>query len=218
MVEVLNRLATMKQQRKDVVTGYVRNYSHKNIPYPLIQICMAYYLLYDKWDNKLKGDNVEIRGIYDEIAETKSTVYQSVFGHNIISDGQHYWKLEVLQFGQTSHHLTWRLMIGICNDNVCAKVKNDYFTSAQNMSYAFVGNNYSVSHLATTGISCGFYGSTLCKSGDIIEMFVDMDIGTMKYIINSKDHGKAFDINKDEKYKLAVTISNGSAFKILSYK
>ena len=47
------------------------------------------------------------------------------------------------------------------------------------------------------------------KQGDKIEMILNMKEGTLRYIVNDKDYGIAFeDIDKTKKYRLAVRLNN----------
>ena len=43
-----------------------------------------------------------------------------------------------------------------------------------------------------------------CYDGDIIEMILDLKKLELKFIINDEDHGKAFDVDKEEQWNMIV--------------
>ena len=57
----------------------------------------------------------------------------------------------------------------------------------------------------TTGGSCDKDYCCKCKAGDIIEMYLDFEVMGLRYTINGKDYGQAFDIDHGE-YRAAVCL------------
>ena len=59
-------IETLKKIRKDdelMISGYIRINSLIDIPYAIIQICIAFLLYIDEWDSKYKGKYLKISGI-----------------------------------------------------------------------------------------------------------------------------------------------------------
>ena len=56
----------------------------------------------------------------------------------------------------------------------------------------------------------GWYGKDYgerCKQGDIIEMTLDFENGSLRYAINDKSYDKAYDIDTLAEYRSFVTLS-----------
>lgn len=51
------------------------------------------------------------------------------------------------------------------------------------------------------------YGEKVYTEDHTLEMSLDVKQGTLKYVINGKDYGIAFDYVYESKYRLAVTLS-----------
>ena len=63
------------------------------------------------------------------------------------------------------------------------------------------------------------YGQDFRTENSVIEMCLDLNKGTLSYIINGTNYGVAHDdIDTNKEYKLFITISGyGTTFEIVSY-
>ena len=63
------------------------------------------------------------------------------------------------------------------------------------------------------------YGVETKSNGDIIDMYLDFNTKILSYIINNVNYGKAFIINTELEYTMAVNISGpGTALEIVQYE
>ena len=185
--------------------GYIHEHeslNQQNIPNGIIFICILFYGNgIDKWDEKYISKTITLK----ENTVTLSTrPPSSAYGKRIIESGTFSWKFRI-----APNTLEWQIMIGIW------KVKDEepeidtFFTKEGNKGYAFDPiaaaltndhgylGNYSeyAERIENHEIAC------------IVEMILDLDNLTLSYIVNDKDYGKAFDVEKCG-YRAAVYMVN----------
>ena len=59
---IVERLKLVPRETTMLVSGYYRMNSLSDIPYGIIQICIAFLLSIDQWDSNNKGKHLEISG------------------------------------------------------------------------------------------------------------------------------------------------------------
>ena len=97
----------------------------------------------------------------------------------------------------------------------------DDFICYEDSGYAFISSCGRLSDSSRPGTYCvgnvSGYDSEVakygipCVEGDIIEMELDLNNLTIKYIINGKDYGIAFNNIENCNYRAAVTIDGGGS-------
>lgn len=168
----------------------------------------------ETWDNELKGSNIVIQGDYDNIAITKNGTsgFCSAFGRVIIDSGCHEWKFKIHKTNMSP----LALMIGIRKDKHCKDVIKS-FISKNYFGYAW---NASQTRLTNSNKPGARYGRKI-KASDEVVMSFNIDERILRYIVNGNDYGIAvFDkkIDKNEKYRMGITLCNENKVEILSYQ
>ena len=144
---------------------------------------------------------------------TKESNWYTGFGTEYVKKGQtRKWKIKLAN----NESAAWfKAYIGICDVKKCQSKMEGPVSDAQNVQFSM--------HLYT-GYKChesrdGKPYAIRVGRGKIVEMILNMKgkgKATLKYIIDGKDYGVAFD-NIDEKkcYKLAISIQNRESYKLV---
>eukprot|EP01084_Bolivina_argentea_P209045 356180_1 len=217
-------LNNVNDQSKLIVYGYLREFQNDtfyeisklnpyyNVPEIVQNICLIYYHAYDKWDSQYIAKVHTLNEENQCIEHTGETSYRSSFCSTIVDYGKYHWKFKIKHIPESGG---W-MVIGIWKTISMSKPPtNTYFTEGDSyksgygyvIPYAWITN-------ATGGGKGGAYGVE-CKSGDIVDMFLNFDDLTLKYSVNDKDMGVAFNITNTP-YRAAIfTCDKGSAVELL---
>ena len=94
------------------------------------------------------------------------------------------------------------------NDNKDLSPPTDGFFSARGSRKSSNGYGFSCTDMSLVYPNGGYTGykkyGVQSKNGDIIEMILDLDNYTLKYIVNGKDYGFAYDDIEKCKYRAAL--------------
>ena len=172
--------------------------SYWNISDLIIFIILSFYQIKDEWDeeNSHKAYKIEDDILVKVDEENAWVKNRSAFMTQIVSKGTFRWKFKIVHIVEPGQ---WNdFIIGIINANRNLKyVSTGFYCDSNGHGYdAGKGRLWNPSYDVTT------YGIA-CKGNDIIEMELNMNELYLKYIINGKDYGKAFDVEPG-KYKAAV--------------
>ena len=164
----------------------------------------------NRWDAKQIGDLMALEGnrvtfTGENAKGRKIERGNTAFLADIVDHGVHRWSFKTnLRFCHW-----WAATIGIWKcSNGPSPPKNDIFTLGEEQGYGF---NLSEGTLVnpSTGKAPStdpiYYGQR-CVGVKVIEMVLDLDQLELKYIINGKDYGKAFSVEKGS-YRAAVNLS-----------
>eukprot|EP01084_Bolivina_argentea_P208738 355760_1 len=227
-------IAKSSYGQKDItiVFGYIRkcqshlfpsNITYYTIPDLVIHLCLSYYhILMDKWhiDSLCDEFILENETLITNNAEwdNDSECYRTAFLSNIIESGKHKWTFQILNYKGKSHGYNY--FFGIHKISSCRDLKElskTYFTQDTKNVYGWLASCRMLLDLSyddDEGSCSERYGQEI-KDNDIVEMCIDLYNMQLKYIINGKDYGKAFDIEKT-KYRAAVLLScQGNQIKLL---
>lgn len=197
----------VKHRDELTVSGYVREteknvFSYRtfyhHVPATITSLCGKYYhIARDKFHQTLHGDkmmvtDVSVQLTLGDVAEH----FESAFLSNIMNSGEHHWRFCLLTKVETP-----LVYVGVwkCNDYDPHDALND--TIYQNEKH---GDN------ATYALNLGFGELRGCidetlqeqqycpeyKTGDIIDMYLDLNVNELRYSINDKDFGKAFNVEQ----------------------
>ena len=193
----------VKSRNKSTINGYIReiegksfsNHSfYRNIPMIINYLCMKYYhQSKDRFHPELHGKDVTV--INENVIKQKSTggSIQSAFLSNIVTDGIHHWTFKM---GKVVHFL------GICSNKDISKHTKALFYMKQPESF---GLNLIIGCLRGNAQNIPGQYCPNCKEGDKVEMHLDLNQMELKFIINDKDYGKAFDIPSGE-YRVGICL------------
>lgn len=184
--------------------GYIRNNIHTNIDIPaiVINLCIKFYHIeIDQFDEDNIGVCHELDG--DIITHSGNHGYWSTsLLQNTASDGKYSWKFRVLNCGA--------VMIGIWKTECSMPEWAQFFPNHDK------GYGYMVSHARIYEIDDD-YGIE-CRDNDIITMCLDLDERTLRYYVNDKDQGIAFEGIEKTEYNAAVyTFFKYSSVQLIEY-
>ena len=140
--------------------------------------------------------------------QLKRNIASSVFLSNIVSKGIHQWR-----FKYESNNTKYgggTMYIGIINNQIDATkylIDKCYPLEAKpsELFGKAYGGNFCRGQLRGDKKREKERYCPRCKNGDIIDMFLDFKNKELRYYINDRDYGKAFDI-KDGSYRASVTL------------
>ena len=159
---------------------------------------------------KLDNDNLDVNltSEHDEFV----LVVVSSFGLTETSPGHKYhWKIQALDGMKGGN-------VGIIKANACSSYK--YETNAN-----WWGDTAGYAYYSVTGALYHNYQRTSSRpyadgfgTNDIIDVWLDLkDNYTLSFGKNGKSYGKAFDVNRDMTYKLAVGLYSGG-LRLISFE
>ena len=212
-----DRIKTISDKSKLVVYGFIHQteniLSHAEnktiIPDLVINLCILFYALLDRFDPKCIGPDMKLNEETQCIVQMK-TGSNSAFLSNIFESGSYYWRFKIneCESGRDKDPW-WSQSIGIwqvksddTNEVECAMLT--YFTEYSNRTYGFANDYGELIDRRTGCVEDEKYGIQT-KTGDIVEMYADMDNLELRFIINDIDYGKAFDIEAG-KYRAVINL------------
>ena len=225
----------IKNKNKKSVDGYVREIEKKsfqnhpfyrNIPNIINYLCMKYYHeSKDRFHPELHGDfiiradNKIAKCLYSE---------SSAFLSNIVSKESHEWRFKIVKVSNCCRDT---IFFGICNNKVdFTKYLNKFCYSIWHFHFQMDLHTKSFGLNAWQGILRGaedprnkrrdanMYGEE-CTTGDIIDMCLDLNTLELRYKINDKDYGKAFDIPPGSSWRACVSLfGQDNVVRLIHYK
>ena len=195
------------QKRKDTVIGYIRKLKSLDIPSEVVNICIAFYGNgKDIFDPECISKYMTLTENGTIVSINDNFVTASAYLSVVVDSGIHKWKFKILAkpYG----------MIGIY------KVKNINDKPLTNIAFTHNGAGYGYCITdktlsnpitgSTAGRNSGYgpgytsgYGPDIIKSGQIIQMILNLNDLSLQFIINGMKYPKAFDIERC-KYRAAV--------------
>ena len=203
---------------KLTVFGYVRSIQsllstkmYHIIPKGIITICLVYYGGYDEWDKTTMKHNYLLK---NRTITRQEEGLESCYGQKILESGEFSWKFRIEhQYKDPEENGGEEggyICIGIWplpNDDNNSVPPTDRFFGKLNNVDKSDGYGYSCTD-ATIVDWDGYTGEkkygVITKTGDEIEMILNLDKLTLKYIVNGKDQGIAYHKIKKAKYRAAV--------------
>eukprot|EP01083_Nonionella_stella_P157621 511932_1 len=178
--------------------------------------------LEDTFDPQNVGTDMRLTASNTIVTKENDSNYRSVLlSHVINGRNKYHWQFKILcSVGSHWNPLivsSWNPLIGIRKTSFAFK-HDTYFTNTTNNGYAYYNcnNKGMITNPSEPGHPGQAYGN-LIKTGDVIDMFVDMNALTLSYHHNGSDCGKAFDIDRTE-YKAAVTFySHENSIQLVSF-
>ena len=109
------RRRLIKQKHKDLLIGWIRVSisSTANIPDEIIQLCILFYLIVEKWNENGKGKTIKIMNDSATICECVDDSYQMISGIIICKRSLctfHRWTLKLLEYNPIKY---WNNVIGV---------------------------------------------------------------------------------------------------------
>lgn len=171
------------------------------------------------------GSALRIDGIFNEKCirdkSVKGRTIQNAFGSRKVSSGDHFWRFRINKMC-SGHH--YNMAIGIIDScvNLHDRLYKDFYGSYF-AAYAFIGGSGDVHSTSnwyggyTTSISSNY--APKLNTGDIIEMHLNFQDFSLRFVINGVNYGKTkHKVLKDTTYRMAVSFSGGpNEIELLGY-
>eukprot|EP01084_Bolivina_argentea_P002041 3763_1 len=186
---------------KSTINGYIRETEqnifssnnesfYNNIPMIINYLCIKYYhISKDRFDPILHGNGVSVSD--NKITKTSWAGSSSSFLSNIVSNHKHHWRFKTVNLRPT--YIGVRANKTDPNNNDLNSIHYPWGGDDQNGSFGI--------HLYTGELRGDPQRNNEkycpgCNSGDIIDMYLDLNKFELSFAINNKHYGKAFDVDK----------------------
>ena len=163
----------------------------------------------DRFDPHNLGTYHSLQG--NTIIHTGKDGRASTLFEKKVRDGKHKWQFKIKKYGRFKS-----MAIGIWKCETGKAPKNSWFPLEKNGYGYVIGKGCTASHTEAGGTDKRY--GIRCKENDIIEMYVDFTGQTVKYSVNGKDYGVAFNID-NVPYKVAISSCwKNDSVEFLEYK
>ena len=172
------------------------NKSYFNITDLITFGILSFYYIKNKWDRELTSDFYGMEDDHSSICIVKrgncGLGSTSAYSKGTIDSGIHSWKFRVEHMVKDTDAY-FDFVIGVVDQD---HLFDDKFNAVNRQNTWFAGS---------TGEKSGWmkYGKKL-EQNDIIEMIINLNDKSLKYIINGIDYGKACSLKENAKYRAAV--------------
>ena len=219
----------IKNNNQKTVVGYIREIENKsfsnhpfyrNIPQIINYFCMKYYhQSTDRFDPELHGDCITRTD--NKIAKRLYST-SSAFLSNYVDKDYHEWRFTVMS---VSNCYCDTIFFGICNNQIQFRKYLNKFCYP--MSGSFFQMELQTKAFGLNVWQRGLRGGNndekiycdVCKRGDIIDMCLDLNTLELRYKINDKDYGKAFDIPPGSSWRACVSLfGQDNVVRLIHYK
>ena len=120
----------------------------------------------------------------------------------MISSGIFKWRIKIENFKTNRYKAS--PFIGVIEDEERYLYRYQDSAFWNEIGYQFCGGNGLLCGMNHFSADCGYKFN---KINDVIEMILDLNKFTIKFIINGIDHGTAFENIKPTRYRLALGVS-----------
>ena len=185
-------MSTVYSDRQELlVCGYVRNiekeYETLCIPEEIGDIIYSYQRSCDEWD-KDHSNKLLIIDSNKGIVSFENESEMTAFGKQIVCKGMFKWTLKIISIKARIFEPCPYIGIIDCGGDNLTEHANDG-------SWETVGYQLCAGNNGLWGRCDGFgsYQCLWCKVDDVLEIIMDLNNGTLRYTLNDKDCGIAFD-------------------------
>ena len=204
----MSTLRVLSALQSLLVAGYVRElakeYKIQNIPLDINDIIYSYQRYCEKWSQKYKTDNVLVDAA-NGIITVEDDRSIKILGSHIVSEGAFTWKIKMISFtfaGDGSPPF-----IGIVKDD--KEYLDAFFGGHKKDSSFWYNHGYQLcckfgSRFAGDRFVDDGYSSIWQKDGEILEMALDLDQGTLSFKVDGEDYGVAFEDVEQKSYRLIL--------------
>ena len=216
--------AKVRQRRELLVCGYIkqieRKYKIENIPIEIYDMIHSYHALNDKWCKKhiddkyvwIDQDLMRIKILKDDSV--------SVFGECVVKEGIFAWKLRIITIKYNGFMGAPPFIVMIKSDDEYLR-EYKMTTNWERVGCQFASGNQGLwtylQNIKREHDEQHSYGSCWNSDGQIIEIILDLDGGTLSFTVDGIDCGVAFSNIPKGSYRLAFgnASAGGSEFELL---
>ena len=196
-----------------LVYGYIREieeeYKIRSIPKEIREIIYLYQKFSDEWDKKVSHQDLIISG---SSIRWENQNEMTAFGSYAVSEGIWNWKLKIKSLvGDMFIACPYIGIIESEDENTLIHYQDR--GNWQKCGYQLCAGNNGLwtryGQCITRDINCVWN-----RVDDILEMILDLNDKTLRFVLNGQDCGVAFDEISDASYRLAITCWGGDTAEI----
>ena len=221
--KMLESVKSIDERNKNLIFGYTRNVQEllpdDNVYYTIPKLVIHWILLYfhfgDRFDDKLCNEEYHCYDFSDDgsiVTMNRKRGKGPAFLTEIVKSKQrHCWRFRINHLNQETLWMT----IGVwkCNHEYDLQYRLD----SSRIRGKFYG--WIVNYQAATGDKRHKYGKRRCKTGDVVDMILDLEKLQLSYFVNEEDFGVAFDKIEDTEYRAAISMNKSpDQIELISYK
>ena len=204
MAKSLEEVKYVGEITEYIVFGFIRRVQnvmpkdnpYYTIPQLIIHWCLLYYCFGEHFDAGNCSTNIALNAS-KTIATKKHTIkgtYSVGMLSKIVSLGIYRWRFKIVKYSK------YAMSFGVCPIN--SEIDLNSMLYHNEKAYVWIANQYTLYY---RGWDEGWYGEKLqFKDGDIIDMILDLDERTLKYIVNGNDLGIAFEDIELTEYRACI--------------
>lgn len=211
--------SVISQTTKDIVNGYIRSMEvklHVNIPRDIFPT----FILFNAWEkDTFETATMDMRLSNDKSKITKKITdgFSNAFGKKCIKEGCHIWKFWIQDYDSRDSDILIGVWKSLTDDSINSQLggplahSDEPFIAIQhNITYGF-GLQGKVFMNTLKVLPYGM----ICHNGAIIEMILDLDNHSLKFIINGKDFGKACTVQQGIYRAVVYVYKQGDTVQML---
>lgn len=172
------------------------------VPDGLSKMCQSFYSVIIKWDESSKWHNGNMHLIDSgNCISMKQTGWGSAFLTEAYSEGLHHWRFKLKSLDSRRRYY---VLFGIWKSETGPPILDSFFTDKKDNGYAMnvIDGTLTVPRMPGCG---GIKYATYCKTGDVIDMYLDFEELLLTFAINGKYYAKGQRV-EGTTYKAAVTM------------
>ena len=223
-------MSTKRNLRRELlIWGYIRatekEYNLLYIPLEINDIIYLFQQFYEIWSKKYSNPGLIINEDGTKFTIPNDRRY-TAYGDTVVNEGIFVWKLKIVIMNHkyndafpyvglimdSEDKLLYYQDVGHWNEHGYQLCAGNSGLFCESDTYELYYNSDSSDAVSTEKYNCIWR-----KSGDILEIILDLNQGTIQFIVNDKDCGIAFRNIKKTSYRLAITNkeSSGSQFVLI---
>ena len=218
-----SKLNQISQRNKDLAFGYLRENEHKHkINYcQLIKyLVLIYSNQYDQFDPNASNKELEITENDKRIIQDRDEQLVNCLSYlkNVVSEGIHIWKFRYHVSGHFKEGQigVWKTKSGdpvLEECHIDNTIKDD--KTCTGYAISMEGNK---THPQDLECWSEEEFKPIAKSGDIIQMRLDLNKNSMTFKLNDKMIVQFLDIEHTSYRAVILTVDKGEGFEIISYQ
>lgn len=197
-----------RERHELIVWGYLHRHEKRrtslNIPEDIKNMIFMFERVCDEWNKEYSHKKIKIDEIMNTIS-IKNGRTRTAYGSLVAKHGIVAWRIKIISITLEQNLARSFPYVGIIENK--EKILKQYQTGCywDDDGYQFCGR---FGYIRGMKIPNSSINATWYKEGDILEIILDLNEGTMRLMINDKDYGVVIAGILKKEYRLAITHSN----------
>ena len=186
---------------RDVQASFPEDSIYHTIPTLVIHWILLYFAVIEQFDTENCGASYDLSEHNTIVKKTKSC-YKTAYLTKIVSKGVHKWRFKAIKMSP------YTTIIGVWKTKYATEIDAELWEDyAKGKFYG-----YSSTHGQLTSGDQDFawekcrYGERKCQQGDVIDMILDLNKLEIRYFVNHRDYGVAFENIDDTSYRVCICV------------